>query len=319
MNFALLLLMAVSADIVPQNARDHIHNGLDYAYLEEYDSAFALFEKAVESSPTHPAGYFFLAYLCDLYNNDMLSDKYDDDFRQYSERVIQLCNLISEDDPVASNFFRGSMIFSQALNNAQRGNYLGALSLATPAYEELKKAFDAENSLHDAELGIGAYLFLRGKLETTIFGGNRLRDEGIMKIKNCAENGEYLDIAAKNLLSLLYLEMGKKHEAIATIMELINIYPSNRTFHWALLKCYLKTGDNEKIVETGLKLVTLINDGPEIPPGNLANVYYHIAQAYYNLDEKDKAEEYCLKVLNLPLDDYTRDFKKKAQDLARRI
>lgn len=319
MIFALVLTVVSAVQIVPSNIENLIVQGLQFAYLEEYDSAFVCFEKAAESAPEHPAGYFFLAYLCDLYDNDMLSKKYESDFRAYSDKVYRLSDALSSRDPVTANFFRGSMLFSDALNNAQNGNYVRALSLATPAHEELKKAFESDNSLHDAELGIGAYLFLKGKLETTIFGGNRLRDEGIRHIRNCAESGEYLDIAAKNLLCLLLLETGKKQDALNTISELIAVYPSNRTFHWALLKCYIKMGNDEKIIETGIKLVSLIQEGPEVPPGNLANAYYQIALSYYNLRQNDNADIYCMKVLDLPLDDHTRDFKRKAQDLARKI
>ncbi len=319
MIFTLLALLVTSAQIVPAEISDQIQRGLQFAYQEQYDSAFSSFEKAVEASPGHPAGFFFLAYLCDLYYNDMLSNKYESDFRTYSDKVYLLCDGISSSDPVTSSFFRGSMLFSDALNNAQRGNYVRALSLATPAHEELKRAFELDNTLHDAELGIGSYVFLKGKLETTIFGGNRLRDEGIRHIRNCAEKGEYLDVAAKNLLCLLLLDIGKKQEALSVIKELISLYPSSRTFHWALLKCYIKTGDNEEIIQTGLKLIDLINAGPEIPPGNLANAYYTVALSYYNTGQKEDAEKYCMKVLDLPLDDHTRDFKRKAQELVRKI
>lgn len=319
MIFILTFFYSISTVLVPPEADNFIKKGLEFSYMENYDSAFYYFETVADDYPDHPSGYFFLAYLCDLYSNDLLSEKYNEEFERYSGKALELAEKLKESDIAAGHFYRGSMLFSKTLNYANRGDYIRALGSVTPAYYELSKALEHDPTLHDARLGIGAYKFLKGTLETSIFMNNSLRDEGIEEIEKCSENGSYLNVAAKNFLALLLLETGKINESIEISISLVSLYPTSRTFHWALLKAYKKNKQWENLIITGDKLVNLIKSGPEIPAGNLAYVYLEMAKANKELGNIDTAKNLCREILNLPLDDHTAKYKSEAQDILRKL
>lgn len=318
MTYIILFNLIISTVLVPPNSEIHIQQGLNYAYQEKYDSAFYHFHQAVDSNPQHPSGYFFLAYLCDLYNNDLLTTRYQEDFNKYSEQTIELSENLMVRYPSSGHFYKGAMLFSQALNHAYQGNYLGALRLATPAYYELGQAIQSDNTLYDAKLGIGAYKFLKGTLESSLFMNNSLIDEGIADIQDCAEHGSYLNIAAKNLLALLLLEKGDTDQSINYARQLVQLFPRSRTFHWALLKNYVAIEDFPQVIKTGETLVQLIKSGPIVPPGNLAYVYMEMAEAYRETGDVDTAKQFCNQILSLPTDSYTREFKVQAQEFLRK-
>jgi len=319
MIFIFTFLYSISSVLVPPEADNFIKKGLEFSYMENYDSAFYYFETVADDYPDHPCGYFFLAYLCDLYSNDLLSSKYSEDFDRYSNKALELAEELKESDIAAGYFFKGSMLFSKTLNYANRGDYIRALGTATPAYYELSKALEHDPTMHDARLGVGAYKFLKGTLETSIFMNNGLRDEGIEEIEKCSENGIYLNVAAKNFLALLLLETGNINESIELSNSLVSLYPMSRTFHWALLKAFKKDEQWEALIITGDKLVDLIKSGPEIPPGNLAYVYLEMAKANKELGNIDTTKNLCREILSLPLDDYTAKYKSEAQDILRKL
>lgn len=306
-------------NLVPNEVDSFATKGLNFIYIQNYDSSFYYFNKIVEQYPEHPSGYFFLSYLCDLYNSDFLTDIYQADFDMYSEKAIEFSEKLKLSNESEGCFFEGAMLFSKALNYANNGDYIRALNFATPAYNELKRSIELNNSIYDAELGIGAFLFLKGTIETSIFSNNSQQEHGLNHINICAEKGKYLKIAAKNLIALLYLETGQISESIDICLNLISTYPNNRIFHWALLKAYKKQENWNSVITSGTKLIELINSGELIPPGNLAFVYYEIANANLNLNNNELAIEFCEKIIALPTDDHTIDFKRKAQDILRKI
>jgi len=309
----------IISNLVPSDVDNYALKGLSFIYDQNYDSSFYYFQKIVDQYPEHPSGYFFLSYLCDLYNSDFLSDIYQDDFEIYSEKAIELAEKLKSINESEGYFFKGAMLFSKALNYANNGDYIRALNFATPAYNELKKSIELNNSIYDAELGIGAYLFLKGKLETSIFSNNSQQENGLNHIKICIEKGKYLHIAAENLIALLYIETGEISQSIDICLDLISSYPNNRIFHWALLKAYKNQENWSSVITTGEKLIELINSGEIIPPGNLAFVYYEIAMANLNLENQEIVINFCDKIIELPTDEYTIDFKRKAQDLLRKM
>lgn len=318
MNYIMLFNLIISTVLVPPNSEILIEQGLNYAYQEKYDSAFKYFHQAVDSNPQHPSGYFFLAYLCDLYNSDLLTTRYQEDFNKYSDLTIELAENLMVRHPASGHFYKGAMLFSKALNHAYQGDYLGALRLATPAYYELGQAIQSDNTIYDAKLGIGAYKFLKGTLESSLFMNNSLIDEGIEDIQDCAEYGDYLNIAAKNLLALLLLEKGDTDKSIGYALELVQQYPQSRTFHWALLKNYVSIEDYPQVITTGEILVQLIKSGPIVPPGNLAYVYMEMAKAYQETGDLETAKQLCNEILALPTDSHTREFKVQAQEFLRK-
>ena len=177
-----LYIYFIISNLIPNDADSFASIGLNFIYNQNYDSSFYYFNKIVEKYPEHPAGYFFLSYLCDLYNSDFLTDTYQSDFEQYSEKAIEFSEKLKLSNKAEGYFFKGAMLFSKALNYANNGDYIRALNFATPAYNELKRSIELNNSIYDAELGIGVFIFLKGTLETSIFSNNSQQQEGINHI-----------------------------------------------------------------------------------------------------------------------------------------
>ena len=54
-----LLVLFAATDLNPPDIQNLIKSGLDFSYVENFDSAGAYFRRVMELYPENPAGYFF--------------------------------------------------------------------------------------------------------------------------------------------------------------------------------------------------------------------------------------------------------------------
>uniref|UniRef100_A0A7V3RH16 Tetratricopeptide repeat protein n=1 Tax=candidate division WOR-3 bacterium TaxID=2052148 RepID=A0A7V3RH16_UNCW3 len=220
----------------PKEVQDLLQKGLNFSYIENFDSASLYFGKVIELYPENPAGYFFSGALLQLKMMDGCNYDYEKEYIDLMNKVESLCAMIlRRENNLWIRFYLGSCYAYMAVYEGLKGNYFETFNYGVKGGRILESIIKADSFFYDAYLGAGTYEYFWARASRylpflKLADGNV--DEAIRKLHIAAEKSLYSGPTARNSLVFIYGEEKKYDIATKIIDSLLLEYPESKTFHW---------------------------------------------------------------------------------------
>lgn len=317
--------LSILLSLNPPQLEAIIKDGLEYAYQGDYPSALDCFRHLRELYPSNPAGYFFEAALWQVWMLDNSSAEKEPIFYALIDSTIWRAESIIEKraDPWAY-FYLGAAYIYRATYEGWRRRYLRSLVDGVRGQRLLARALSLDPTLYDVYLGIGAYEYFRARanrytLGIPIFGDP---ENGIEKMRLCAERGRYFAVTAQHALAWALTTEGRPEEALPYTSSLLECYPQNLTFRWQLVEIRLAQSEWDEAIRLSRELEAQFASNSPPNYGNLAQAKLKLAKAYYGKGGWEECARLVMEIRELaPYKDRyigVSDCLKEAKSLLRR-
>ncbi len=238
-----------------------VRKGIEYVYNLEFEQAENVFRELIRARPRHPAGHFFLAMVTWWrILIDIEDEQYDEQFYNALDGVVDLCDelLDENENDVTALFFKGGAIGFKGRLKAHRSSWFDAANAGRKALPIVREASALDPNNHDILLGTGIYNYYAEvipkeypfvkPLMLFVPPGDKLK--GIQQITAAAEKGKYASIESTYFLMQIYYQYEKDYpKALALAEQLHKRFPNNMLFHKYLGRCYVVSGNWEKVKE----------------------------------------------------------------------
>lgn len=326
----LITICFILADPVNLNTpevQNLILSGLEYAYIERFDSAQIYFDAVIDSYPDNPAGYFFKAALLQLKMMDESQFTDEEQYLKLTRKAVKLSAVVlDKTEDLWARFYLGSSYTYRAVYEGLKGDYYETFKNGVKGGRILQDIIKKDSTFYDAYLGAGSfeYFWARAARYLPILklaGGNV--KEAIRKLHIAADNSIYSNHTAQNSLVFIYGEEKNYSLAHSLSEQLIELYPGSKTFLWSKADLEYKEKDFTAAIKTYGELLTRYQAEDKKNYSNIAQCQLLIGKCHYELDEKDKAREALKSVVRLKpySDDYPliKDYCREAYGLLSRI
>ncbi len=277
-----------------------ILSGLQYAYVEKFDSARAKFDIVINQYPENPAGYFFKAALLQFQMLDECQFTREKEYRELIKKTRYRAEaILQKEENLWAEFYLGSAYAYQAVLEGYKKNYFKTFKLGVKGGRIMEGIIKNDSTFYDAYLVAGTYEYFWARASKylpilKLAGGDV--NEAIRKLHIAAEKSIYCGPTARNSLAFIYGEEGKYDTATAYIDSLLQEYPS-RIFLWS--KAYLKF--NEKKYKVALeiyeKLYNIYEKLNDKNYANLAQCKLFIGKCLYKLNDNTGARQALKQVI----------------------
>ncbi len=286
------ILFAVINDLNPSEVQNRIQLGLQFSYVENFDSAEVYFRSVIDLAPENPAGYFFTSALIQLRMMDGCDYRHEKEYYNLMKQARSLCEkILAQEGNLWAEFYLGSSYAYQAVYEGLKGNYLETFNYGVKAGRILQGIIKKDSLFYDAYLGCGTYEYFWARagryLPFLRLGGGNV-DEAIKKLHIAAEKSLYAGPTARNSLVFIYGEE-KKYDLATTIIDSLLIeYPGSKTFHWNKAELEYK----KKSYATALDVYQWLFDHyvTEDNYANLAQCKLYIGKCYLELGNRKQAK-----------------------------
>ncbi len=289
--------------------------GIEYGYLERYDSAESEFLKARYIYPDNPAPYYFLSMLYAAYMTDFGTDTLEGKFYAYVDTTVSKSDSILKGREDAwAYLWKGGALMNRAYYRYESGDVIGMLEDGVDACRELNRSLGIDSSLYDAYIGIGVQDYISYRFKNILpFVG--INNKWRTKLEIAADSARFLRVAASSTLAVLLIEEKDWDDAIGLTKGLLEEYPDSRTFTWTLAKAYYGKRDWKKAEETYKKLIRLIETGQPCAHYPLIFAMDKLMQIYYFREKYERCRIEVSKILDITEDlgERYKLFRKRAR------
>lgn len=301
MFFSFLYLFTAHYDLNPAEFQDLVHAGLEFAYVEEFDSAQTYFDTIIARYPENPAGYFLTATLLQLKMMDECHNAYEDDYLSFTKKGVKYAErILEEEENIWAEFYIGSSYINRAFYEGFKGNYFEALKQSIKASRILKNIIAKDSTFYDAYFGIGTYEYFWARV-TRYIPVLRLADgkvsEAIRKLHIAADKSVYSGPMSKDVLASIYGEEGEFAKADSIIDRLLMDYSDSRLFLWNKVQLTFKQKKYAHAADLYDRLFAMYDSHNKKNYANLAYCKLYIGKCFYELGEKDRAKEALKEVI----------------------
>jgi len=326
-----LFFLLFAAPLRAQSDLDaKVREGRDAIYSLDFDRAEKIFQTLIRTNPDEPTAHAFLAItywnkLLQASGSIVLDDyatptpftkrkthklvvKETNQFREATERLIELCDRLLEEDPSSSLplYLKGvgfENLAAEAIAITRSGRK--AMGYGRKAKILHEKVLELDSDFVDAKLSIGTYEFAKATLPWRIkwiaflLGFRGDKDEALALLYEVGDKGRYRHLDALVIIALLQTWKGDAAEAIRIFKTLGEQYPRNYLFDLQRAAIYDKQLNQPKeALEVYRNLIeSLDQKADSLAP---AEVYYRLGVIYYKLKEYSLALGSFQKALNLP-------------------
>jgi len=298
---ALSCLFFTTTDLNAIDVQDLIKPGLQFAYVEAFDSAKSYFDKVISLHPENPAGYFFKAALLQV---KMLDECQFSDEKEYLVLIKQVSKkseeILEKEDNLWATFYLGSSYTYRAVFEGLKSNYFEAFRYGVSGGKILQSVIKKDSTFYDAYLGSGSYEYFWARAARylpvlKLMGGDV--NEAIRKLHVAAEKSLYSGPTAMNSLVFIYGEEGQYDKATNIINSLLIEYPQSRTLLWNKANLEFKKKNYRLAADLYNKIFAVYDSLGEKNYANLAQCQLFIGNCFYELKEKEKAKEALKEVI----------------------
>uniref|UniRef100_A0A7C6AG75 Uncharacterized protein n=1 Tax=candidate division WOR-3 bacterium TaxID=2052148 RepID=A0A7C6AG75_UNCW3 len=294
-----LYLLITAVYLNPPEVQNLIQTGLNFAYVEDFDSASVYFDKVIEDYPDNPAGYFFKAALLQLRMMDGCHFNDEKEYLNLIKKVRTKCEeILNDEENLWAEFYLGSSFAYQAVYEGLKKNYLETFNYGVKGGRILQSIIKRDSLFYDAYLGAGTYEYFWVRASRylpflKLTGGNV--DEAIRKLHIAAEKSLYSGPTAKNSLAFIYGEEKKFEIATKIIDSLLLEYPASKTFHWNKAELEFKKKNYNVSLNTYKWLFDQYLNNANY--ANLAQCKLYIGKCYYELENRTESKKALKEVI----------------------
>jgi tetratricopeptide (TPR) repeat protein len=297
------LLLSVSVDINSPAVEDLIKIGLEYAYVEQFDSASVYFNKIVQAYPDNPAGYFMEAALLQLKMMDECRFDEEEKYLVLMKKAVNCSErILEEDDNSWAKFYLANAYVYQAVYRGFRKDYFETFTLGVKGGRMMQELMKEDPTFYDAYLAAGTfeYFWARATRYLPFFnlGGGDV-EGAIEKLHIAAGNSLYSGPTARNSLVFIYAEEEKYEKARVIIDSLLVEYPTSRTFLWNKAELEFKSKNYGIAADLFERLYDQYNARNDKNYANLAQCKLYMGKCFAELGDKSNARSNLKEVIRL--------------------
>lgn len=293
---------------------DQVLKGIDHVYNLDFEEADAIFADIVKKDPKSPVGHFFKGMV--LWWKMMLDlddTRYDEQFSDYMQQVIELCDekLEINDRDIEAMFFKSGALGFRGRLRANRGQWLKAALDGKDALPIVSRIQKVGKGNMDVLFGLGIYDYYAEAIPEQYPAVRPLalmfpkgdKKRGIARLDSCMRFGHYARVEAIYFLTQIYYVYEKDFAKAAEHAKMLHErYPDNPFFYSYLGRCYAASGywnEAERIFADIWKKrqqgVKHYNDR------HLREAHYYIGMALMNRRDLKDAFAHFTNAINLSL------------------
>jgi len=296
-------LLSTVSDLNPPAVQELIKSGLEFAYVEEFDSAQIYFDEVIKTYPENPAGYFSKAALLQLKMMDKCQFSEEEKYFSLMKQATKCAKkILKEEENLWAEFYLASSYAYRAVYEGFKNNYLETFQLGVKGGRMLQGIIKKDSTFYDAYLGAGTFEYFWARAARylpilKLIGGDV--NEAIRKLHVAAKKGLYSGPTARNSLAFIYSEERQYDVATNIIDSLLLEYPGSKTFLWNEAYLEFKKKNYYLAVVLYNNLYTLYDSQNEKNYSNLAQCKLLIGKCFYELKEKEMAKDALKEVIRL--------------------
>jgi len=299
----MILLLLISIQLNPPELEHLIKLGLEYSYVEHFDSAQYYFNQAKDKYPDNPAGYFFSAALIQLKMMDECQFLDEEKYYSLIRQTINLSEmLLSENTNIWARFYLANAYIYQAVYKGFRKDYFETFKLGMKGGKMMQDVVKEDSTFYDAYLAAGTFEYFWARASRYLpflnLGGGDV-EGAIGKLNIAAQKSIYSGPTARNSLVFIYGEEGRFELAEQIVDSLLVEYPTSKTFKWNKAELEFKSKDFRTAAGVFEDLYELYYAHNEKNYANLAQCRLYIGKCFVELGEKDKARANLKEVIRL--------------------
>lgn len=270
-----------------------LKTGLEFSYVENFDSARLYFDSTIALDSLNPAGYFFKAALLQLKMMDECHFDHETEYLELMKKTQRLArNILQEEVNSWAQYYLGSSYAYRAAYEGFKKNYLETFNYGVKGGRMLQDLVRKDSTAYDAYLGCGTFEYFWARAARylpvlKLAGGNAA--EAIRKLEVAASRSLYSGPTAENSLVFIYGEEKKYSRAAELIDQLLARYPRSKTFLWSKADIKYRQRDFTAAAELYTELFDSYNAIEPKNFSNLAQCQLLIGKCYYELQDRDRA------------------------------
>ncbi|MFA6235010.1 MAG: tetratricopeptide repeat protein [Bacteroidota bacterium] len=313
----------LQAQRIPDNQlHELVRSGIQFSGQQKYSDAMRIFERAIRSSPSHPAGYLNKAILLMVKSLDFEIPVEMPAYLELLEKVEQLGTRMSQSPATAAEgfYYRGMARSYIAYYNFRDGeNWLSGLSHGLKASGYLEDCIEKDPKAYDAMTGVGTYKYWKSRNMSFLTWTPLVDDEryaGIHLLQLAEVKAEYSSQQATNSLIWIYIEEERWDDAIHSARGILRRFPANRLFLWGLASAAEGKTDWALARDAYQRIVASIDK--EVRERRYIEIQARakIAAMSYELDDRTTAKRECdwvLRQRGIDLSGFTSDGSDRIQ------
>ncbi len=305
-----ILLLSLALDINPPDVEQAIRSGLEYAYVEQFDSARFYFDGVVQDHPQNPAGYFMNAALLQLKMMDECRfDVEDEYFRTMRKAIERAEEILAAENNSWARFYLASAYTYQAVYKGFRKDYFETFKLGVKGGRMMQELLRDDPSFYDAYLACGTYEYFWARASRYIpflnLGGGDV-DGAITKLRIAAEKSLFSGPTARNSLVFIYSEEGHYDKADSIVDGLRAEYPASKTFLWNEADLEFRKKNYQAAAALYDELYSRYDSANNKNYANLAQCRLSMGKCYAELGDKERARKNLKDVIKM--NEHARDY-----------
>ena len=307
------LASAVRAEFPGEDIDGLIEQGQRCTLSGEYAQALAAFDEVSNLRPGHPAGSFYKAAVWERRMADLQEACWESVFYALVDSAIaggeRLIQGGTEDPWVYA--FVGAACGLKGVYEAQQERWWTAFRDGWQGVKWLREALGKAPDLCDAYVGMGTYLYWRGKMTHMLTWLPFVRDErteGIRLLEIAAARSRYSRDGARCQLLWIFSEEGRFGEAMEIGQELYAQYPKASIVAFGFAAALLGGGRLSQAEEVYSRTLR-IYAGMDEPHPHAQECRWGLAKVYFQRGDMDTTETECRKIL-----EYSREGRNRWSD-----
>lgn len=289
----LIPLILTVIDINTPDVEHLIRSGLEYAYVEDFDSADLYFDSIIQSHPENPAGYFLSGALLQLRMMDECKFDHEEEYLNLMRKAAKSAEkIIQQESNQWAKFYLANSYAYQAVYRGYRKEYFETFKLGVKGGRMMQNIVKEDTTFYDAYLAVGTFEYFWARASRYLpflnLGGGDIKG-AIEKLHSAAEKSFYSGPTARNSLVFVYSEEGQYEKAEAIIDSLLAEYPKSRTFLWNKATLEFKWKNYQLAADLYMQLYERYDALNERNYANLAQCRLYMGKCFAELGDKERA------------------------------
>lgn len=312
--FSLLFFLLIStfsfADPIHADAElDRIILDANSKFLDaRFDEGIELLKEAAKTRPDSPAvsyfvanGYWWKIFRIQVYDKEIKSTEFDDEFDNYLQQTIDRSELLLKRnrDDVVGLFYLGNAYSLKSRLKGLRGSYFSAGRDAGKGKKYLEQVIEAEPTQYDAYYNLGVYNYFAGTLpgfakvlKTLFFLPSGDKEKGLTLLKIAGQKSGYFGEESQLLLARFYADFEEQPlDALRIVQSFRAKHPGNAWYHfWAATLQSDEINDYAQAEKVYAEIVSLCDQKAPTYTAEIKNqAWLKLARAHSRLLEPEKA------------------------------